>query len=321
MPPKTPRFLPSPPLYWDSPSQNLYITTTLENTALKLAPFLKPNHHVDFSGAIAIHPIRNPTPELEANQVFFNHPQWAKNYFEACHRTEDFKQRWLAAAGSWDNQIVVDIGCGPGNLFANIGGTPKMLIGVDVSEGSLKMAQAIGYTPLLADAHDLPLISKFADIVAVNASLHHCTNMPLVLAEAARLVRPGGLLIVDHDPQLSAWNYRGIAIMLYQMRHWIYRHFLHQLDMPADERTAALATEVHHHPGSGVTPDLFLQVLQPMGFSVNLYPHNNNIGAEALQGMVGDPPHWRYRLGQQLSGINPHSPEAALSLMCVAKRL
>jgi SAM-dependent methyltransferase len=285
-----------------------------------LAPFLKTNHQVDLSREIATNIIRDITPELIANQYYFGKSEWAKGYFDACHRSDEFRERWLAATGSWDSKIIVDIGCGPGNVYATVGGFPKLLIGIDVAEASLKMAQEIGYLPLQADAHDIPLVSEFADIVVVNATLHHCTNMPQVLAEAARLVRPGGILVVDHDPQQYAWNYRGIGMVLYQVRHWIYHHFLPGLDMPKDERIHALATETHHKPGSGVTEELFLNVLLPLGFSLNFFPHNHTVGAEALSGVIGKLPHWRYRLGQRLSGLNPDLPEAALSLMCVARR-
>lgn len=285
-----------------------------------LTSFLKVDHQVELSGDIAIDIIRHRTPELVANQYYFDNVQWAQGYFDACHRSNEFKERWLAATGSWDNKIVVDIGCGPGNVYATVGGHPKLLIGVDVAEASLKMAQEIGYIPLQADAHDLPLISEFADIVVVNATLHHCTDMTQVLAEAARLVRPGGILVIDHDPQQYAWNYHGIGMLFYQVRHLIYHHFLTSLDMPKDERIRALATETHHKPGDGVTKELFLQTLLPLGFIVNFYPHNHTVGAEALAGEIGKPPHWRYELGQRLSGLNPGLPEAALSLMCVAKR-
>lgn len=263
--------------------------------------------------------IPHPSSGLLANAKFFNHPEWAKKYFDACHRDDAFKERWQAAAGSWDNKIVVDIGCGPGNLFATLGGSPRLLIGVDISEGALGMAQQLGYTPILADAHNLPLQSGFADIVAVNATLHHCDDMQKVLMEAARLVRPGGKLVIDHDPQKTAWDYQGIMLWLYHMRLWVYQLFLPGLHVPRDERLVALSTELHHCPGDGVTSELFLS-LRTLGFEVNLYPHNHTVGAEALQHELGIPPHWRYRLGQRLSGINPDSSEAALSLMCVAKR-
>ena len=35
----------------------------------------------------------------------------------------------------------------------------------------------MGYEPLLADAHDLPLSSAVWDIVILNATIHHCEHM------------------------------------------------------------------------------------------------------------------------------------------------
>ena len=62
------------------------------------------------------------------------------------------------------------------------------------------MAREVGYTTILADAHHLPFVDGFADIVVANATVHHCDDMSRILTEAARLVRPGGLLFTDHIP-------------------------------------------------------------------------------------------------------------------------
>ncbi|MEL7071855.1 MAG: class I SAM-dependent methyltransferase [Cyanobacteria bacterium J06581_3] len=282
--------------------------------------FLDPDSFVTYEDGM--HTVELPdTPEIRANQRYFDKPAWAKTYLKYCHRDNFFKERWRAAAGSWDNQIVVDVGCGPGNLYATLGGIPKLLIGVDVSKGSLKIAQKAGYTPLLADAHQIPLVSAFADLVVVNATLHHCADMAAVLIESARLVRPGGLLIVDHDPQLSAWNYKGLGLALYKIRlSIIYRFFLRKLHIPLEERIAALETEIHHRPGHGITTELFSGTLPQLGFDIDIYPHNNAIGAAALEGNWGPQPHWRYRFGQILSGINPFVSTSTLSLMCIGTK-
>ncbi|BAY43898.1 type 11 methyltransferase [Scytonema sp. HK-05] len=263
--------------------------------------------------------IANFTAAMEANRYYYDNPQWAKGYFEACHRDEAFKGCWRAAMGSWDDKIVVDIGCGPGNLYASLGGSPRLLIGIDISRTSLEMARTIGYIPIFADAHNLPFIDEFADIVALNATLHHCDNMTQVLAEAARLVRPGGLLITDHDPQLTAWNWRGLGMLLYKIRVPIYRLMSGGKLMSQKKHDAMIASETHHKPGAGVTPELYYQTLEPLGFTVKVYPHNHTLGAEVLQGIYGRS-QIKYRFSQWLSGINPNSPEAALSLMCVARR-
>lgn len=285
---------------------------------------LKPYIADDFKGDldkedILNFPISTSSPAIEANSYYFGHPEWAKCYFDNCHRDLVFKSCWEVATGSWDNKIVVDIGCGPGNLYATLGGKPQLLIGVDISYGALSMAKHLGYIPVRADAHQLPFISNFADIVVLNATLHHCDHMDVVLGEAARLVRPGGILITDHDPQLTAWNFRGLALWLWNLRLWLYRLTKRGGHASAAEQTWGLATEVHHRPGDGVTPELYYKILEPLGFSVKIYPHNHTVGAEVLQGNYGESDK-KYRFAQFWSGINPNSPQAALSLMCVATR-
>jgi ubiquinone/menaquinone biosynthesis C-methylase UbiE len=266
--------------------------------------------------------IPNITPGIQANSYYFGHPEWGQNYFEACHRDEKFVDLWQAVIGNWHGKIVVDIGCGAGNIYASLKdccGEPHLLLGVDVSEGALRMAHKLGYTPILADAQHLPFVSQFADIVMLNASLHHCDDMAKVLLEAAKLVRPGGLLITDHDPQRSAYQFRGLGLLMWQARLQLYRLLKRGGHSTADEQFWALATEVHHKPGDGMTPEFYHQILEPLGFTVKLYPHNHSVGAEVLQGNYGKS-FLKFRLAQKLSGINPDLPEAALSLMCVAVR-
>jgi ubiquinone/menaquinone biosynthesis C-methylase UbiE len=271
---------------------------------------------------IVVCKILHSTPAIEANSYYFGHPQWGLNYFDACHRDERFVELWQAVIGNWDGKVVVDIGCGPGNLYAALKescGEPELLIGVDVSLGALKMARQLGYTTVLADAQNLPFVSGFADIVMLNACLHHCDDMAKVLQEAAKLVRPGGLLITDHDPQLSAYQLKGLGLLLWELRLPIYKCLQRGGHSTTEEQRWGLATEVHHKANDGITPETFYEVLEPQGFAVQLYPHNHTVGAEALKGNYGRP-FWKYRVAQILSGIDPKSPEAALSLMCVATR-
>ncbi|WP_414562420.1 MULTISPECIES: class I SAM-dependent methyltransferase [unclassified Anabaena] len=285
--------------------------------------FAQPSKIDRWDEDIIICQILNPSPAIQANSYYFGHPEWGLNYFKACHRDEKFVELWQAVIGSWQGKVVVDIGCGPGNVYASLKefcGEPQFLLGVDVSLGALKMARQLGYTTVLADAQNLPFISGFADIVVLNACLHHCDDMAKVLQEAAKLVRPGGLLITDHDPQKSAYEFKGLGSLLWKLRLPIYQYMKRGGHTTVEEQSWGLATEIHHKACDGVTSDMFYEMLEPMGFAVKVYPHNHIIGAEALKGNYGRP-FWKYRLAQRLSGINPNSPEAALSLMCVATRM
>lgn len=148
----------------------------------RLKPYLASDKIVNSqSGEIPTCPISVFTKGMHANSYFFGHPEWGKEYFETAHRSKPFKERWNAVMGSWDDKIIVDIGCGPGNVYATVGGSPKLLIGVDISVGALKIAREVGYAPILADAHHLPFVNGFADIVVANATIHHCDDMGRIL--------------------------------------------------------------------------------------------------------------------------------------------
>jgi SAM-dependent methyltransferase len=286
----------------------------------QLAPYLSKGAEISIlAHGIPGCRVRDPSPGLKANRDYFSNPVWAKGYLSHVHRNATFRRRWRRAIQSWDGLIVVDLGCGPGNLGAALGGKPAILLGVDIALGALRMAQEIGYTPFHADVHDLPLIPRFADIVAVNATLHHCDDMYAVLAAGARLVKPGGLLITDHDPQRTAYDFRGPGLWLWNLRVPLYRMLRRGAHADPVEQACMLATEIHHNPGDGVEAERFLEVLKPLGFDVCIHRHNNMAGAEVLDGEMGLAT-WRVRLAQLLSGMDLASPAAAITLMCVARR-
>src|SRR4051812_39055244 len=138
----------------------------------QIRPFLQPGAVVEEKENFLQTAIHEPSEGLKANAYYFNNPEWAEEYLTYCHRSDEFISRWKAAIGDWTGKVIVDIGCGPGNIFASLKGKPKLLIGIDVAAKSLEMAKKLGYVPLLADATNLPLKSAFADVVVLNAALH-----------------------------------------------------------------------------------------------------------------------------------------------------
>ncbi|MEG4321763.1 MULTISPECIES: class I SAM-dependent methyltransferase [unclassified Microcoleus] len=287
--------------------------------------YLIPNSEIDWDeGAIPTCKIHNWTKGMQSNAYFFGHSLYSEKYLKTENCSKAFGERWQSAIGSWDNKVAIDVGCGPGNLYATIGGTPQLLIGIDISRGALEKAMQLGYTPILADAHNIPLIDNCADIVTLNAVLHHCDDMVKVLKEAARLVRPGGLLITDEDPQRTAWHHKGLGLLVNEARKLFPMYWLPgraSLYRSKQERALRLATEIHNQKsGDGVTPDLYYGTLEPLGFRIELYPHNHGVGAELFQGNYGRSP-LKYTLAQKLSGMDPNSREAAQSVMCIARKL
>jgi SAM-dependent methyltransferase len=293
-----------------------------QTTASILLDYLKPNVEISWDiPEIPVCRIDNWSPGMLANATFFGDPIYCKKYFNTENSSREVGNRWRTACGNWDDKIVVDIGCGPGNLYAIMGGKPRVTIGVDISYGSLEHALELGYTPILADAHDLPFIDGFADIVMLNATLHHCDRMAEVLAQAARLVRPGGLLVTDEDPLAYTGTHRGLALLIIKARERFPMYWLpgrSALNAPSIERELRLKTEIHNSkPGDGVTPDLYRETLIPLGFTIQLYPHYHNVGAELLQCRLG-------RLGIKDRLIRAVSaadaPQPPQSVMCIARK-
>ncbi|MFG2335043.1 class I SAM-dependent methyltransferase [Streptomyces yangpuensis] len=92
----------------------------------------------------------------------------------------------------------LDIGCGTGALTAAVAARyrPDVVLGLDRSAGFLRAARAAARGPArfaVADASALPLRDAAFDAVVSGLSLNFL-DAPRAMAEAARVVRPGGLV-------------------------------------------------------------------------------------------------------------------------------
>jgi 2-polyprenyl-6-hydroxyphenyl methylase / 3-demethylubiquinone-9 3-methyltransferase len=93
--------------------------------------------------------------------------------------------------------VLVDLGCGAGLLAPHVAAKGYRHIGVDLTASALAQAAAHGVEPVRADVTAIPLVDGCADVVAAGEILEHVTDLPAAVAEACRLLRPGGLLVID----------------------------------------------------------------------------------------------------------------------------
>jgi ArsR family transcriptional regulator len=99
---------------------------------------------------------------------------------------------------------LVDIGTGTGRMIELFGPRAAQAIGIDRSSEMLRLArvklQAAGIASSLrqGDMYALPLADGSADSVIIHQVLHYAHSPASAIAEAARVLAPGGtLLIVD----------------------------------------------------------------------------------------------------------------------------
>lgn len=126
-------------------------------------------------------------------------------------------QRWRKAtihgAGIGPADVVVDLGCGTGDLCALAAAAGARVIGVDVAARMLAAARrgAVAAQLVRADAGTLPLPTGCASVVVCGFALRNFVSIPRVLGEAARVLRGGGrlaLLEVDVPAsRLARWGH------------------------------------------------------------------------------------------------------------------
>ncbi len=92
---------------------------------------------------------------------------------------------------------ILDIGCGGGFLTNALAQVGHNAVGVDLSNNSLKIAQAKDTTQkalyIQADALHLPFAEKSFDVVCAMDLLEHVEEPAGVIREASRVLKEGGL--------------------------------------------------------------------------------------------------------------------------------
>lgn len=111
---------------------------------------------------------------------------------------------WIAAARASlvpparrAGAVLVDSGCGAGLLAPHVVAKRYHHVGVDLTRSALRQAVDHGVTAAAGDAVALPLADEVADVVCAGEILEHVTNPAAAIAEACRVLRPGGTLVID----------------------------------------------------------------------------------------------------------------------------
>jgi SAM-dependent methyltransferase len=94
-------------------------------------------------------------------------------------------------------ELVVDVGTGTGaasNAILRAGGRP---VALDLADGMLRVDQGVRPPAAVADARHLPFASGSCGAVVAAFCLNHLPDPEQALADAARVVRPGGVVLVS----------------------------------------------------------------------------------------------------------------------------
>jgi demethylmenaquinone methyltransferase / 2-methoxy-6-polyprenyl-1,4-benzoquinol methylase len=151
---------------------------------------------------------------------------------------------------------VLDIAAGTGDLtraFARRAGPRGLVLHTDINESMLRQGrdrlldEGVLVPSVLADAQALPLADASMDIVSVAFGLRNMTDKAAALAEMARVLKPGGrLLVLEFSkvaaPLAPAYDWYSFNV-LPRLGQWIagdaasYRYLAESIRMHPDQAT------------------------------------------------------------------------------------
>ncbi|WP_329152115.1 methyltransferase domain-containing protein [Streptomyces anulatus] len=117
-------------------------------------------------------------------------------------------ERWCSDAGSADLSAlhrcegpVLDIGCGPGRLVAELASLGHRALGIDVSEAAVARTRGLGGAALLRSVFDpLPGEGRWGTLLLLDGNIGIGGDPAALLDRAADLLGADGLLIAETVP-------------------------------------------------------------------------------------------------------------------------
>ncbi len=167
----------------------------------------------------------------------------ASEYFEQIAPIWDEERSLHAAADTVEAAILdvvgehplgrmLDVGTGTGRILQLLADRADRAVGLDASHSMLSVARAnlerasvANWELRQGDVHSPPLDAASFDLVVIHQVLHYLDEPARAIAEAARLVAPGGrLLVVDFAPHhhdfLRAAAHRRLGFTHQQLADW-----------------------------------------------------------------------------------------------------
>jgi SAM-dependent methyltransferase len=131
---------------------------------------------------------------------------------------------------------VLDIGCGAGGDLDALAALGWTTFGVDISESAVGIATRKGHRAWCGDVTDLRLSECDMDVALMSHSLEHTESPRRTLDAVRRLLRPGGIVVVEVPNIGSPWS------AVFRERSWVIdlpRHFYHFTSKTLDQALRA----------------------------------------------------------------------------------
>lgn len=175
-------------------------------------------------------------------------------------------------------EVMVDFGCGTGFLEELAPERFSRIIGVDVTDAMLDILRQkkIPRVELLAEAVErTSLPSGVADLVTGYSVFDHFEKPLAVLVEAARLLRPGGVIYMDLVPNSEFWkglrriqhNPTELDPIVTRELHEVTNHAVKMNERYGIPKDVLAAAEPHKETSDGFSVQSIRTMLSESGFT------------------------------------------------------
>jgi HAD superfamily hydrolase (TIGR01549 family) len=175
--------------------------------------------------------------ELDELAVTYEHPEPYKRFFYGTRL-----QAVLRALDPQPGERIVDVGCGSGLYARELVRRGATVTATEYAPSSLAQARhnvgglAAGVEFRLEDAQELTFSDSSFDKVLLTEVIEHLPRPAKAVAEAARVLRPGGLLVVSTPSRYSPLN---LAYGLKRrVRGYAFNEHLHEFTPSSFRRLA-----------------------------------------------------------------------------------
>ncbi len=118
-------------------------------------------------------------------------------------------ERWCARADPVDRDVldrcegtVLDVGCGPGRLVAELAARGRAALGIDVSEAAVEHTVRLGGQALRRSVFEhMPGEGRWDTVLLMDGNIGIGGDPSALLERVTGLLRPGGLLIAETAPE------------------------------------------------------------------------------------------------------------------------
>jgi len=210
--------------------------------------------------AIQVEPIQmNSNSDVNADPAELEkfaalaHRWWdATSEFKPLHEINPLRLGFIDEIASLQGKRVLDVGCGGGILSESMSQQGAQVVGIDLGEKALKVAQLHSLESGVQVDYRLVAVERLAeevpesfDVVTCMEMLEHVPDPAAIVAACSRLVKPGGTVFfstINRNPKAYLFAVIGAEYVLNMLPRGTheYEKFIKPSELAAWARNAGL---------------------------------------------------------------------------------